>query len=67
MDYVYTLKIRYSGDEDDVFVFSTKEKAEAQIFKYFQMETSNKTLSQLTDFLFREDIGYYDINLNRIL
>ena len=26
MTHVYTLKIRYSGEEDDVYVFSTKEK-----------------------------------------
>ena len=30
MTHVYTLKIRYSGEEDDVFVFSSKEKAEAK-------------------------------------
>ena len=29
MTHVYTLKIRYSGEEDDVYVFSTREKAEA--------------------------------------
>jgi len=67
MTHVYTLKIRYSGEEDDVFVFSTREKAEAQVFSYFQMETSNKTLSQLTNFLFEEDIGYYDIEKQQIL
>jgi len=66
MTHVYTLKIRYSGEEDEVFVFSTRKKAEAQVFAYFDMQTSTKTFSELTNWLFRDDIGYFDIEHQKI-
>ena len=69
MTHVYTLKIRYSGEEDDVYVFSTKEKAEAKVFEYFEDHTSGETWTceAFQEYLFTGAIGYFDINLNRIL
>ena len=69
MTHVYTLKIRFSGEEDDVYVFSTKEKAEAKVFEYFEKSHLRQTRSidELREHLFHLDIGYFDINLNRIL
>ena len=69
MTHVYTLKIRYSGEEDDVYAFSTKEKAEAKVFEYFE-DHATVELGEINAFqehLFSRDIGYFDINLNRIL
>ena len=69
MTHVYTLKIRYSGEEDDVYVFSTREKAEAKVFEYFE-DHATVELGEINAFqehLFSQDIGYFDINLNRIL
>ncbi len=70
MTHVYTLKIRYSGEEDDVFVFSTREKAEAQVFEYFEHLFDEEHGLKLDDFqehLFTEDIGYFDIEKQQIL
>ena len=69
MTHVYTLKIRYIGEEDDVYVFSTKEKAEAKVFEYFEKTDLRETfcIEELQEHLFHLDIGYFDINLNRIL
>jgi len=68
--YVYTLKIRYSGEEDDVFVFYTKEKAEAKVFEYFEHLFDEEHCLNLNDFqeyLFSEDIGYFDLERQEIL
>jgi len=71
MTHVYTLKMRYSGEEDDVYVFSTKEKAEAKVFEYFEEAVLwsgvSWTCDTFQEYLFSRDIGYFDINLNRIL
>ena len=68
MTHVYTLKIRYSGEEDDVYVFSTKGKAEAKVFEYFEEHADGYGLiNPFQEYLFSNDIGYFDINLNRIL
>ena len=70
MTHVYTLKIRYSGEEDDVFVFSTIEKANAYVFEYFEAVDLGHADGNINDFqehLFSLDLGYFDINLNRIL
>jgi hypothetical protein len=59
--YVYTLKIRYSGEEDDVFVFYTKEKAEAKVYDYFECYRFGHDIDALQEHLFSKDIGYFDI------
>ena len=68
MTHVYTLKIRYSGEEDDVYVFSTIEKANAKVFEYFEEHVGEyELINPFQEYLFSNDIGYFDINLNRIL
>ena len=67
MTHVYTLKIRYSGEEDDVFVFSTREKAEAQVYAYFEhIEKPQMKLDDFQEYLFSQDIGYFDIEQQKI-
>ena len=67
MTHVYTLKIRYSGEEDDVFVFSSKEKAEAKAFEYFEkQDVSNWNIDDFEEYLFSRDIGYFDIQRHKI-
>tara|TARA_B100000287_G_scaffold146428_1_gene138140 strand:- start:160 stop:366 length:207 start_codon:yes stop_codon:yes gene_type:complete len=67
MTHVYTLKIRYSGEEDDVFVFSTREKAEAQVYAYFEHITKPRMkIDDFQEYLFVADIGYFDIEHQEI-
>ena len=66
MDF-YTLKIRYSGEEDDVFVFSSKENAEAQVYEYFgHIEKPLMKLEDFQRFLARQDIGYFNIEHSKV-
>ncbi len=68
MTHVYTLKIRYSGEEDEVYVFSTREKAEAMVYEFFE-DTEGKSNLELDDFqeyLFVNDIGFFDIENQKI-
>ena len=71
MTHVYTLKIRHSGEEDDVFVFSTRGKAEAHVFEYFEEAFLSSGVSWTCDtfqeYLFSEDVGYFDIERQEIL
>ena len=74
MTHVYTLKIRYSGEEDDVFVFSTREKAEAQAHAYFhctlgdgwEIDYTKWHIDDFEEYLFSRDIGYFDIQHHKI-
>tara|TARA_R100001082_G_C4312034_1_gene137175 strand:+ start:577 stop:783 length:207 start_codon:yes stop_codon:yes gene_type:complete len=67
MTHVYTLKIRYSGEEDDVFVFSTREKAEAMVYEFFEHITKPRMeLDDFQEYLFVADIGYFDIEHQKI-
>ena len=71
MTHVYTLKIRYSGEEDDVFLFHLLRDARAKVYDYFgepkPSALTHKVLDNFQEHLFSQDIGYFDINLNRIL
>ena len=67
MTHVYTLKIRYSGEEDDVFVFSTLFKAAEAVYEYFEhTEEPRMSLDNFQEYLFRLDIGYFDIEHQEI-
>ena len=69
---IYTLKIRRSGDEDEVFVFNTEAEAKAAAEEFFRssgLETSS-TESKLIDVFYgktflnwveEEHLGYWDI------
>ncbi len=48
MNELYVLQIRYTGDEDDVFLFRTKQDAELKVFEYFEEKpTRYKSLEEL--------------------
>jgi|ETNmetMinimDraft_21_1059911.scaffolds.fasta_scaffold454784_1 hypothetical protein len=59
---IVVAQTRYSGDEDDVFLFSTRELAEEYIFRYFsQVEHGLVDIDELETYLFENDIGYFSI------
>tara|TARA_R100000700_G_C3167829_1_gene142742 strand:+ start:381 stop:602 length:222 start_codon:yes stop_codon:yes gene_type:complete len=65
--YVYVLQIRYSGNEDDVYVFSTREKAEAMVYEFFEhIEEPRMKLDDFEEYLFSQDIGYFTIERQEI-
>ena len=65
MTHVYTLKIRYSGEEDDVFLFHLLRDARAAVFEFFEEPVpsalTSKALDEFQEHLFSQDIGYFDI------
>jgi hypothetical protein len=67
MNELYVLQIRYTGDEDDVFLFRTKQDAELKVFEYFEEKpTRYKSLEELESIYFREDKGYFTITTQPI-
>ena len=61
MNFVYVLKIRHSGGEDDVFVFNDIQKVADVVFEYFNMEDQrHRGLDGLQAYLMHDDIGYFD-------
>ena len=69
MTHLYTLKIRYSDAEDDIYLFTTREKAEATVFEYFTQcgeEYPPMTLREFEHHLFAADIGYFTIDYKEI-
>lgn len=64
--FVYTLKIRWEGEEDEVFVFSSTKKAKDYVFEYFRADPDDMSWSNLVDALEMEDIGYFDIQRQEI-
>ena len=65
IQHVYVLKIRYSGEEDDVYVFNLYEDACYKAFEYFEMHMSSndpvQDIDELQDWLFKIDKGYFQI------
>ena len=69
MTHLYTLQIRYSDAEDDVYLFTTREQAEATVFEYFTQcgeEYPPMTLDEFEQHLFAADIGYFTIDYKEI-
>ena len=65
IQHVYVLKIRHSGEEDDVYVFNLYEDACFKAFEYFEMPisgaTSSGSIDDLEEWLFEYDKGYFQI------
>ena len=65
--YIWVLKIRHSGYEDDVFLFATKEQAEEKARDYFRYNTTyvedfdDKGIEEFGYFCVENEIGYFDI------
>lgn len=62
---VYVLKIRFSGEEDDVYVFHEYKDACIQAFEYFEMMESDTDpqaqINELEEWLFEYEKGYFQI------
>lgn len=63
---IYILKIRWSGEEDDVFLFSTKQKALAYVKVFFEDELDayreeNPPTITFEEWVEDSDVGYFDI------
>tara|TARA_B100000287_G_scaffold266083_1_gene250291 strand:- start:748 stop:954 length:207 start_codon:yes stop_codon:yes gene_type:complete len=62
MKMVYVLKIRKSGDEDDVFIFDNISGVADVVFDYFDAEDKRKMgLDGFQNWLFQQDLGYFDV------
>ena len=70
MTHVYTLKIRHSGEEDDVFLFHLLRDARAKVFEFFEEPVppalTSKALDDFQELLFTKNIGYFDIRKQQI-
>ena len=59
---VYVLQTRYSGEEDEVFLFTTKKAAEKHVFKYFEgYDHGLIDVEEFEEYLWSNDIGYFSI------
>ena len=66
MKMAWILKIRRSGDEDDVFLFDNIAKIRKVVLEYFDLDInelrgSPQSLDGLQDYLMQDDIGYFDV------
>ena len=65
--YIWVLKIRHSGYEDDVYLFATQEQAELHARDYFRYKTTyvedfdDKSIEEFEYFCIENDIGYFSI------
>ena len=69
MTHVYTLQIRYRDSEDDIYLFTTRDKAEKMVFEYFTQndeEYPPMTLIEFEHYLFAKEIGYFTIDYKQI-
>lgn len=63
---IWVLKIRCSGEEDDVFLFASKEEAEEYaMHEYYTMDGykdyTGEDMEEYWEFLVANDIGHFDI------
>ena len=62
MNFVYVLKIRHSGDEDQVFLFDTMQKVNDAVFEFFEMEDQrHRGLDGFQYWLMDKDYGYFEV------
>lgn len=61
MNEVYVLQIRFSGEEDEVFLFRHIDDAKAKVFDYFDEDINAHTIDELEEQYFAEDKGYFSI------
>ena len=65
--YIWVLKIRHSGYEDDVFLFATQKQAEEKARDYFRYKTTyvedfdDKDIEEFEYFCIENEIGYFNI------
>jgi len=62
MKMICVLKIRHSGDEDQVFLFDDIKKVSDVVFDFFDMpERRSMGLDGFQNWLMDKDIGYFDV------
>tara|TARA_B100001113_G_C21099060_1_gene617932 strand:- start:108 stop:314 length:207 start_codon:yes stop_codon:yes gene_type:complete len=62
MNFVYVLKIRHSGDEDQVFLFDNMQKVNDAVFEFFQMDDQrHRGLDGFQYWLMDRDHGYFEV------
>jgi len=63
MKWVYVLKIRHSGEEDQVFFFDHISKASDAVFEFFDMEEQrSRGLDGFQHWLLDKDLGFFDVS-----
>ena len=63
MNFIYVLKIRHSGDEDQVFLFDHISKVSDAVFEFFQMDDQrHRGLDGFQHWLMDKDYGYFDVS-----
>ena len=66
-EYIWVLKIRHSGYEDDVFLFATQKQAEEKARDYFRYKKTcvedfdDKDIEEFEYFCIEKEIGYFNI------
>ena len=65
---IYVLKIRYSGEDDEVFLFRQLRDAQVKVYEYFGEPVPNwknqfqtESLDDLEERYFAQDKGYFTI------
>ena len=67
MNFVYVLKIRHSGDEDQVFLFDSMKKVSDAVFEFFEMEDQrHRGLDGFQYWLMDKDYGYFEVTTEMI-
>ena len=65
--YIWVLKIRHCGEEDDVFLFASEQQAELYARDYFRDRTTyvedfdDKDIEEFFYFCMENEIGYFTI------
>jgi hypothetical protein len=62
---VYVLQIRWSGEEDEVFLFRQIRDARAKVYDFFRLATPDclcqDNLDSIQEAFFDNDAGYFSI------
>ena len=65
MNELYVLQIRFSGEEDEVFLFRLLRDARAKVYDFFEEQPpktiTSKTIDTLEERYFTQEKGYFSI------
>ena len=61
MNEVFVLQIRFSGEEDEVFLYRQLRDAKEKVFEYFGEKLYDESLEDLEQRYFDQDKGYFSI------
>jgi hypothetical protein len=67
---VFVLKVRMTGEEDEVFLFRLLQDARTKVYEYFEEEPPKKIttidMNKLEERYFEHDKGYFTIREQKI-